>query len=73
MVRKVLVLAEKLHHAIYVVRPGRCFVRRLLQMSGVHLNGEGLTRRDRACERTRKKTGVERILGLEPEFVADVA
>ena len=39
-VRKVLVLAEKLHHAAYVIRPGRYFVRRLLQLSGLHLNGQ---------------------------------
>ena len=29
--REVLSLAGKLHHAAYVVRPGRCFVHRLLR------------------------------------------
>lgn len=45
----VLVLTGKVHHAARVVWQGRCFVRRLLQLSGVHLNGEELTRGGRAC------------------------
>ena len=40
IVREVLVLAGKLHHAAYVIRPGRYFVRRLLQLSKLHLNGQ---------------------------------
>ena len=32
-VREVLVLAGKLHHAAYVIRPGRYFVQQLLQLS----------------------------------------
>ena len=39
-VREVLVLAGKLHHAAYVVRPGRYFVRRLLQLNKLHLSGD---------------------------------
>ena len=39
-VREVLVIAGKLHHAAYVTRPGRYFVRRLLQLSKLHLNGQ---------------------------------
>ena len=38
-VKEVLVLAGKLHHASFVIRPGRYFVRRLLQLSNLHLNG----------------------------------
>ena len=40
-VREVLVLAEKLHHAAYVMRTGRFFVWRFLQLSKLHLNGQG--------------------------------
>ena len=38
-VREVLVLAGKLHHASFVIRPGRYFVRRLLRLSNLHLSG----------------------------------
>ena len=38
-VKEVLVLAGKLHHASFVIRPGRYFVRRLLQLSNLHLDG----------------------------------
>ena len=38
-VREVLVLAGKLHSASFVIRPGRYFVRRLLQLSNLHLSG----------------------------------
>lgn len=41
-VREVLVQAGKLRLAAYVVRPGRFFVRRFLQLSGLYLNGEKL-------------------------------
>ena len=40
MVREVLVLAGKLNHVAYVSRPGRYFVRRLPQLSKLHLNGQ---------------------------------
>ena len=36
-VKEVLLLTEKLHHAFFVIRPGRYFVRRLLQLSNLHL------------------------------------
>ena len=39
-VRDILVLAGKLHHVSYVIRPGRPFVRWLLQLSKLRLNGE---------------------------------
>ena len=39
-VREVLVLAGKLHHAAYVIRRGTYFVHLLLQLSGLHLNGQ---------------------------------
>ena len=45
---EVLVLAAKLHHAAYVIRPGRYFVRRLLHLSregGGRVSGEGVGRR----------------------------
>ena len=38
-VRKVLLFAGKVHHAPFVIRPVRCFVGRLLQLSNLHLNG----------------------------------
>ena len=38
-VREVLELPAKLHHATYVIRPGRYLVRRFLQLSKPHLNG----------------------------------
>ena len=38
-VREVLVLAGKLHHASFVIRPGRYFGRRFLQLSNLHLDG----------------------------------
>ena len=40
MVREVLVLKGKLRHVAYVIRPGRYFVQRLLQLSKLHLNGQ---------------------------------
>ena len=39
-VREVLVLAGKLHHVACVIRPERYFVRRLLQLSELHLDGQ---------------------------------
>ena len=38
-VNEFLVLAGKMHHACFVIRLGRYFVRRLLQLSNLHLNG----------------------------------
>ena len=39
-VGEVLVLAGKLHHVADVIRPGFYFVRRLLQLCKLHLNGQ---------------------------------
>ena len=39
-VREVLVVVGKLHHAAYVIRRGTYFVHLLLQLSGLHLNGQ---------------------------------
>ena len=39
-VQEVLPLARKLHHAAYVVRPGRYFVHKLLRLANLHLTGE---------------------------------
>ena len=39
-VREVLVLTGKLHDAAYVIRPGRCFVRRPQQLRKLHHNGQ---------------------------------
>ena len=33
-------LAGKLHHMAYVIRPGRYFVCQLLHLSKLHLNGQ---------------------------------
>lgn len=71
MVREVLMLAGKLHHASYVVRPGRYFFYRLLLLSVLYL-GEELAVGGGAWGRTRKKAEAERALMLTPELMADV-
>ena len=38
--RDVLVLAGKIHHTAFVVRAGWFFVRRLLKLNKLHLNGD---------------------------------
>ena len=38
-VREGLVVAEKLHDASFVIRPGRYFIRSLLQVSNLHIDG----------------------------------
>ena len=38
--REVLVLAGKMYHVAYVIRPVKYSVRRLLQLSNLHLNGQ---------------------------------
>ena len=68
-VREVLVLAGKLHHVAYVIRPGRYFVRRFLQLSKLHMKGQ--EKRRGGGGRERKKAGAERVLYLT-EFMADV-
>lgn len=64
--------AGKLHHAACVVRPGQYFVRRLLQLIGLHLNG-GIGRRRLLVREDEEKGGAEHVFGLPPEFTADVA
>lgn len=43
MVREGFVIAGKLHHASFAIRPGRYLFRRLLQLSNLHLNGNKRT------------------------------
>lgn len=71
--REVPVLARKLHHPTYMVRPGRCFVRRLLQLGGRRLNGEKLARGGSVKGRIKKKAETERVIRLTLEVIADVA
>ena len=60
-VREVLSLAGKLHHAAYVVRPRRYFVRRLLRLTNQHLTEESSGGGD-AWGRLRRKAEAERRL-----------
>lgn len=55
----VLVSAGKLYHAAYMVRLGRYFVRRFMQLSRLHLNGEELAVRGGAWRRTRGNAEAE--------------
>ena len=71
-VREVLSLAGKLHHAAYVVRPGRYFVHRLLRLANLHLTGEELRGGGDAWGRLRKNAEAERTVALTREFMADV-
>jgi len=68
----VLVLAGKLHHAAFVIRPGRYFVRRLLQLTGLHLNGAERAGGGDTWGRQRKKAHSRKVLRLSKEFMADV-
>ena len=52
-VREVLVLSRKLHHASFVVRPGRYLVRRLL-LSNLHLSGAEQTGGEEALAKYRE-------------------
>ena len=70
-VREVLVLEGKLHHASFVIRPGRYFVRRLLQISNLYLS-EAERAAGGAWGRYRKRTEARRGLRLPREFMADV-
>ena len=65
-------MAGKLHHAAYVVRPGRYFVHRLLRLANLHLTGEESRGGGDAWGRLRRKAEAERRLDLTPEFMADV-
>eukprot|EP00752_Nemacystus_decipiens_P006636 g5966.t1 len=71
-VEEVLSLAGKLHHAAYVIRPARYFVRRLLQLTHLHLDGSERAGRGEAWGRYRKEKEKSRQLKLTPEFMADL-
>ena len=71
-VREVLVLAGKLHHAAFVIRPGRYFVHRLLQLAGLHLNGMERAGGGDAWGRHRRKAHARKVVQLTWEFMAEV-
>lgn len=60
--KEILVLAGKLYPAALVVRPGRYFVRPLLQPCGLHLNGDEFRGIGDAWGRHRKKADAEKVL-----------
>ena len=62
----------KLYNAVYVVRPGRYVVHRLLRLVKLHLIGEESRSGGDALDRLRKKVKAERGLKLTPEFMEDV-
>lgn len=55
---------ETLHHAVFVIRPGRYFVRWPLRLSGLHLNEGELAGGGGAWRRTRREVDAERELAL---------
>ena len=56
-----------------VIRHGRCFVRRLLNLAGLHLNGVERAGGGDAWGRERKKAQPKRVLRLDDEeFMADL-
>ena len=62
-VREVLILAEKILCAAYAVQPGRYSIRRRLQLSGLHLDGEELVGGDDAEGGvSRNKAEAERVV-----------
>ena len=75
-VKAVSVLAGTFHHASFVIRPGRYFVRRLLLLSYLHLNeAERAGGGGRAWGRYPKQAEARmiiRIIRLSHEFMADV-
>lgn len=72
--KEVLVLAGKLHRATKdVIPPGRYFVRWLLQLSGLHLNGEELVSGGDAWGKAGRKAEAEWATGLTQEFMPNVA
>lgn len=64
MVKEGLVLAVKLHHAVYMVWRVWYFVCQLLYLSRVHLDGEGLSGRSGVWGSMRKKAEAEWVVGL---------
>ena len=72
-VNEVLALAGKLHHAAFMVRAGWYIACRLLQLSGLRLNGEEPAGGSDALVRTRKKAEAERVVRWTKEFMVKVA
>ena len=71
-VREVLVLAGKLHHVAYVIRPARSFIRRLLQLRKLPLDGLETREKEGAWGRSRKKAEATKVLRSTEEFMEDV-
>ena len=71
-VGEVLSLAGKLHHAAFVIRPSRYYVRRLLQLTNLHLSGSEAAGKGEAWGAQRRAREKGRRLVLTPEFMADV-
>lgn len=72
-VKGVLVLAAKLYQAALVARPGRCFMRRLLQLCELHLNGDEVKIGGNVWGRHRKKGDAKIVFRMTHDFLADVA
>ena len=70
---EVLVVAGKLHPGASIIRPGWCFVRRCLQLSGLPLNGERLAGGGDALGRWRENGKAERVVVLTPDVMVDGA
>ena len=62
-VREVLILAGKIICVAYAVQPGQYSIRRRLQLSGLHLDGEELAGGgDAKVGVSREKVEVERVV-----------
>ena len=72
MIQDVLVLAGKLHYVAYVVRPGRYFVRRLLQLSTLHLNRQEKREGQGVWGKSRKEAEATKVLRLTEEVMEAV-
>lgn len=70
-VREVLLLAGKLHHAVYKVWPGRFFVHRLLWLADLHLTEVKLRGGGGDWGSFWKNINMERIVEQTPEFIVD--
>ena len=66
----VSVSREAAPHASFVIRPGRHFVRRLLQLSNLHLSGAERAGGGEAWGKYRKRAQARRVLRLSREFMA---
>ena len=56
----------------FVIRPGRYFVRRLLQLSNLHLSGAKRAGGREAWGKYREQAEARRVLRLSRKFMADV-